>query len=62
MTAGGVNMNEKNTPWKIHSTEELLHTPIFKVNLDKSECPRRIVKAGKISHGLVLNALMIYFF
>jgi ADP-ribose pyrophosphatase YjhB (NUDIX family) len=33
-------MKNNNVPWKIHSTEELLHTPIFKVHVDKSECPR----------------------
>ncbi len=27
-------------PWKIHSSKELLDTPIFKVHVDSSECPR----------------------
>lgn len=30
----------KNKIWKIHSTQEILHTPIFKVHVDSSECPR----------------------
>ncbi|HCE46071.1 MAG TPA: NUDIX hydrolase [Lentisphaeria bacterium] len=32
-------MNKIKT-WKIHSTKEILHTPIFKVHVDSSECPR----------------------
>jgi len=30
----------KNKSWKVHSTKEILHTPIFKVHVDNSECPR----------------------
>jgi 8-oxo-dGTP pyrophosphatase MutT (NUDIX family) len=33
-------MKNKSKPWKIHSTKEILHTPIFKVHVDNSECPR----------------------
>lgn len=33
-------MKNNNTPWKVNSTKEILHTPIFKVHVDKSECPR----------------------
>ncbi|HBC86226.1 MAG TPA: NUDIX hydrolase [Lentisphaeria bacterium] len=30
----------KRTPWKIHSSREILETPVFKVWVDNSECPR----------------------
>ncbi len=31
---------KKHKPWKIHSTKEILSTPIFDVHVDSSECPR----------------------
>ena len=33
-------MPNRNEPWKIHSTKEILKTPIFNVHVDHSECPR----------------------
>jgi len=33
-------------PWKIHSTREVLHTPIFRVHLDSSECPRTGIRGN----------------
>ncbi len=37
-------MRNRNEPWKIHSTREILKTPIFNVHVDHSECPRTGVK------------------
>ncbi len=54
-------MKKKSTPWKLHSTEEILHTPIFKVHLDKSECPRtgRLGNFYKFKFGNWVNIVAV---